>query len=109
MVRHLDRAGLLIRQRVCNQIQDQVEVLADLAPGTHCRPKDPPVDPEGFELTLERRDVVARHVRVQLSRLFLVVRRHLLLPAVDHRARGAVCVGAVPLPVQQCLEVHQVW
>ena len=66
MVRHLDRAGLLIRQRVCNQVQDQVEVLADLAPGTHRRPKDPPVDPEGFELILERRDVVARHVRVQL-------------------------------------------
>ena len=43
MVRHLDRAGLLIRQRVCDQVQDKVEVLADLAPGTHRRPKDPPV------------------------------------------------------------------
>ena len=43
MVRRLDRAGLIVRQRVCNQVQDQVEVLADLAPGTHRRPKDPPV------------------------------------------------------------------
>ena len=39
---------------------------------------------------------------------FSVVWRHLLLPAVDHRARGAVRVGAVPLPGQQRVEVHQV-
>ena len=62
----------------------------------------------GLELALERRGVVTRHVRVQLLRLFLAVRRHIRLPAIDHRARGAVRVGAVPLSGQQGLEIHQV-
>ena len=59
MVRHLDRAGLFVRQRMRNQLHQQIEVRASLAPGANRRAKDPPVDPEGLELVREWRVVIS--------------------------------------------------